>query len=408
MSRMLKLGLVIFAGLWPMLAFAGPPPRDKSTWAGINTSGAIVSPFTDNEYIMQPISAPEPSPTVLIRNETRGNVTVFHTEDATDHHVLATFPPNLILNWIELHGLIHAGLFDPTETSLFNRFHEGYVRATGEIVVPMIYKSVGPYGVNGLTPVQTDTQAGYVDTEGNMVIPLQFKDAGSFGPSDLAPVKTEGGWGYINAHGTFVIPPQFPQARQFGANGLAPAEKGGLWGYIDRTGKFVIAPAYDDAQIFRPDGVAVVERKGKDQTYVDRDFGAWKLTAKVFAAPEHPFFGPDPSYSLDMTGHSSDGKLTWRIWTIGTGIDVTAQMGEKPAAIWMGVMNLRDFPDKDEDLANDLVALVSEPHSHSLRYAAELRANKANLLSTIAAMRQLSQELFGKQGLPCLPPTCVY
>ena len=353
---------------------------------------------------------PQPPSTNLfvIQQVTENNQTIFHTEDAL-HHVLATFPPDYNLNAIEPNGLIHISRFAPA--TYYAHFYQGYTTSTGQIIVPPDYDAAGPYAANGLAEVHKDGHAGFVDMDGKLRIPMDFLDVGRFGANGLAPAMTAAGWGYIDTHGDFVIAPQFAGAKMFGDNGWAPVEKDDLWGYIDHTGAFVIPPRFDDAGPFDLSGIATVKHRGRDLTYATKTFGLWTVKATIYAVPETMMMGPHIRGIVELTGHSRDGRVNWTVSTLGFTLLVKTEIGTP--AVTTREAELDDFP-ADDKAVTDLLAGetgMSAVNKADAEGAADLADTKAELLSAIAAMHDLSNELYGKLTGPipsCLPPSCMY
>ena len=136
---------------------------------------------------------------------------------------------------------------------------EGYIDATGRIVIKPQFDEVSRYFSEGLAKVKVGDKWGYIDKTGRVVINPQFDGAGAFSEG-LAPVKIGEIYGYIDKIGRIVINPQFDSASCF-SEGLAAVRVGdwenGKSGYIDKTGKYVINPQYGEAVSFS-EGLACV------------------------------------------------------------------------------------------------------------------------------------------------------
>lgn len=391
----------------PLAAQATAPARDETIWSLIDTSGKVVKSDVGEHY--WPNAETNVRSKVLVSTAMVDGRSVFQTVDAKDHHVLATFPPDLVLSYaVDPSGLVVILRMEKNKYGA-DHFVYGFAKVTGEIVVPAQYDSAGPFGPNGLAPVSQDQRFGFIDTKGKLRIPLQFIDAKMFGDNGLAPVKTSAGWGYIDSNGVFVIQPQYTGAKPFNGQGLAPAANG-HWGYIDQTGAFVISPQFDDAWAFWPDGTALVKFAGKDKTFIDRQFGPWILKAVVTPAPEHPYFGPDPWAYVEVTGKSADQALTWTFHTHGVGLSVETQINASGDRVVLSTMP--DFPPTDSDFINILVTdiglLFAQDPPAEQKYKADIMNHRADLLEALSAMRSTSSDLWGKQSKPCLPPDCVY
>ncbi len=408
-STLRAMALIVALVLPPLSAFAAPPARDKATWSLIDTSRKVVKPGVGELYRPPADTNPGISKKVQVQTVMVDGRPVFQTVDAQDKHVLAVFPPDLLLGYaVDPSGLVVILRLEKTGYGT-DHFVYGFAKATGEIVVEPQYDSAGPFGPNGLAPVHKDNKAGFIDTQGTVQIPLQFLDAKTFGDNGLAPVKTSAGWGYIDAHGAFVIPPHYSDAKPFNDKDLAPAADR-LWGYIDHTGAFVISPRFDDAWTFWPDGTALVKFAGKDKTFIDQAFGPWTLKAAVTPEPEHPIFGPDLWAYVEIIGQSEDQAITWRLTTHGDGLGVETKVN--PPGTGFTQTTMFDFPAKDSGfidiLDTQLAALFAQTPSTAGKYSKDLAAHRADLLQAIAAMRRASTDLWIKQSRPCLPPDCIY
>ena len=141
---------------------------------------------------------------------------------------------------------------------------EGFIDATGHIVIPAKFRSVGDF-YEGLASVYNGDRQSFIDTSGKMVfsVPADWATDGLFSEG-LALVnvggttdyhKVEGGyWGYMDRRGKLAIPARFfisvTNGYDFSMNGASRFNEGlaamisadGKWGYINKSGEWVIPP----------------------------------------------------------------------------------------------------------------------------------------------------------------------
>jgi hypothetical protein len=183
-----------------------------------------------------------------------------------------------------------------TVTPFYEHGKAGYKDASGQVVIPAMYRSAGlmvPYGKSGdfYTAVSYEGKFGYINQKGEVLIPFMYETADLF-TEGLARVKLNGKYGYINMKNDTIIPFDYDyagrvnsgmarvgkdnlwgfinvntkateipltyqQANDF-SEGLASVQNAdGLWGFINTQGSFVITPQYSKAESFK-NGKALV------------------------------------------------------------------------------------------------------------------------------------------------------
>lgn len=172
------------------------------------------------------------------------------------------------------------------------------------------FEAIGPFGGNGLAPVQQEGKWGFLGENGKMVIEPQFQAATPFS-EELAAVETPSGWGYINAAGEFVLPPRYQNATAF-SEGLAAVKIADRWGYIYKNGRFAVVPRFTIAGPFSS-GCARVSTYGNYAGYIDKE------GRKV----HHEVFRPDGSTRFASGFAAATRKGNFWIFLSKTGVRMT-------------------------------------------------------------------------------------
>jgi hypothetical protein len=138
----------------------------------------------------------------------------------------------------------------------------GYKDATGQVVIPAMYRSAGlmvPNGKSGdfYTVVSYEGKFGYINQKGEVLIPFMYETADLF-REGLARVKQNGKYGYINMNNQTIIPFDYEYAGKV-SNGMARVEKNNKWGFINVSTKATEIPlTYQNANDFS-EGLASVQ-----------------------------------------------------------------------------------------------------------------------------------------------------
>ncbi len=119
----------------------------------------------------------------------------------------------------------------------------GIINMKGEVVVPLEYRSLRPYGK--VVKATKDELNGYVDWNGKVVIPLEYDQISDY-RKGLMFVKKGKKYGAINQKNEVVIPLIYEKLPwTYNGHDLIKAKKNGKWGYIDKTGRVKIPFKYD-------------------------------------------------------------------------------------------------------------------------------------------------------------------
>ena len=119
----------------------------------------------------------------------------------------------------------------------------GFVdKATGEVVIPYIYKEVSPFS-EGLAAVKSGNKWGFIDKTGKVVIQFNYDGAGGFSEG-LAPVCIRSKWWDEKL-----------------------LEK---WGYINKTGKIMWPIAYGSISLLESFKERALEQERKEQAENER------------------------------------------------------------------------------------------------------------------------------------------
>lgn len=137
--------------------------------------------------------------------------------------------------------------------------------AAQKFILEPIYDGLEMYN-NGIAVIRKDSaysklRYGAVDGAGNIVIPIVYTSLGAYNDGLLFFSKNNTGMGYLNAKNEVIIEPRYQYAGNF-KNGLAPAQlkNDTLYGYINKKEEWVISPAFASAAAFQ-DGYATVAQK---------------------------------------------------------------------------------------------------------------------------------------------------
>jgi len=134
----------------------------------------------------------------------------------------------------------------------------GYMRPSGEVIVPAELQSALDFQNDRLALIQQGSKWGVIDNKGQVVIRAEYDSLGNFNLG-LAPFKKNNKWGYIDKTQSIIIPAQFDMADTFTDNGRARVRLKGKYGFINRNGIFVIYPEFDAAENFDRHGFAKVK-----------------------------------------------------------------------------------------------------------------------------------------------------
>ncbi|MGB3294478.1 MAG: WG repeat-containing protein, partial [Phormidesmis sp.] len=131
----------------------------------------------------------------------------------------------------------------------------GFVDKTGQVAISPQFFEVAPFsdGLARVSKINAEVfgadEYGFINKSGEVVIPLQYKSIQETFEEGLVGALDDdsGQWGYLNKVGEWAITPQFTAVQSF-SEGLAGATKSPKtneqWGFIDRAGVFAIAPQY--------------------------------------------------------------------------------------------------------------------------------------------------------------------
>src|ERR1051325_1583170 len=97
-----------------------------------------------------------------------------------------------------------------TVTPFYEHGMAGYKDATGQVVIPVKYRSAStmvPYGKQGdyYAVVAFEGKFGYINQRGEVLIPFMYEMANIFNEG-IACVKLNGKYGFINMQNETVIP----------------------------------------------------------------------------------------------------------------------------------------------------------------------------------------------------------
>lgn len=172
---------------------------------------------------------------------------------------------------------------------------KGLIDRKGNLIAPMVYRSLGWSFSEGLCSFETRSERGYMDYRGNVALrPDGFLYGSSFSEGRAVITIRNGEGDYklmIDREGNVVVGPSEYSAISGVLGGLSRVVKDGKIGLIDRDGR-VVVPLGEYAQITEPD---------LGTTYIGEKDGEFYAIAAEAKAKKLPDFGADPdSYRGDL------------------------------------------------------------------------------------------------------------
>lgn len=162
----------------------------------------------------------------------------------------------------------------------------GFADRNGEIVVPIIYDTLGT--CNDTISSCDDTYLnlrknkleGLVKNDGTVVVEFKWPDMQLWKLSeDLIPVAIGKKWGFANVKtGKTQVEPAYDEV-EFFINGFAPVRIEDKWGIIDKDGNMIIEPKYLIKFWFECDFANVFE--GGSVQYCGRSYGISDSNCKI-------------------------------------------------------------------------------------------------------------------------------
>jgi hypothetical protein len=154
---------------------------------------------------------------------------------------------------------------------------------------PQIYSQI--YSPDLLAAVKQGDKFGFIDKKGKAVIPIVYRHVGFYFSEGLTPVETDQElWGYVDLSGKMIIKPQYKKASVF-SEGLAAVMMGEDWGYIDRQGELKIKPRFKYLMEFKEGMASVVESGEESENYFYIDIAGKALFGKKRFGLAFPFYG---------------------------------------------------------------------------------------------------------------------
>lgn len=183
----------------------------------------------------------------------------------------------------------------------------GAINASGKVVIPIVYRSLGQSG-EGLMAFSKGGSVGFINTKNEEVIPPTYQYAGFFSNGlAFVKLKTDTLYGYINKKNEWAIKPAFPQAQKFAQGYAAVTQKNGLYnrnmyGVINTKGVMVIPARYDYITTRKAGGTFVYTKNNK---YGIVDSTGKELTD--FLATRYPTYTKD---NIIFSNDTASGVLT--------------------------------------------------------------------------------------------------
>ena len=139
----------------------------------------------------------------------------------------------------------------------------GAIDASGNVVIPMIYTSLGNYGDEFLAATIKTTDGfkdGMLDRQGNVRISFEYDYLMMNDEVGLITVRNNDKWGVLDKNNQIIVPITYDEGIFF-IDGYAAVLKDHKYGYVDTSGKLVVPLMYDMGLAFF-DGVAPVRNNG--------------------------------------------------------------------------------------------------------------------------------------------------
>ncbi len=224
-----------------------------------------------------------------------------------------------------------------------NSGSQGFINTKGQVVVPMQYFSVSPFGSTKIAQIGTkDRKTIYIDSRGNIlpyhsnylatsadlenyyntsILPKLFLFRASASPVPYYGKVTQNtppAVGYATIQQKVVVPVKYLNGHEFseGRAAVAKADEFGFvkWGFIDETGKEVIPFIFENIPGDFHDGLALVKPASKDKkfdyAYIDRQ-GNVKI--KIGTGDNRPPYYPTLYHQFDLVNDALDyrsGRFT--------------------------------------------------------------------------------------------------
>lgn len=100
------------------------------------------------------------------------------------------------------------------------------------------YDGLGPYGENGMMPVQCNGLWGIVDATGRQVVPCEWEDVGTPGEMRI-PVERDGLWGCVDLTGCVVVEPVWDSLSVW-SDGTLKVRRDGWAGLLSADGEVIV------------------------------------------------------------------------------------------------------------------------------------------------------------------------
>lgn len=156
---------------------------------------------------------------------------------------------------------------DPTFIPVKGDKAWGVINNKGDTVIPFQYTSFSDELRDGMILVSRDKKYGCIDRKGTVVIPLVY-DSYFWFSGNVTAVKRDGKYGMINRKGETVIPFEYEALHTTFTNGLAGARVNNKWGFIDSTNHMVIPFIYSEVEAFN-EGLALVAGAKQKYGYIN-------------------------------------------------------------------------------------------------------------------------------------------
>lgn len=166
---------------------------------------------------------------------------------------------------------------DTSETNYLNRFQVRYnglygiIDSTGKEILPIEYSELDDRHEE-LYLAKKDDKYGFIKPSGEIVIPFMYDACYHFWDNSLAPVKLGKKWGLINKENVFVVDTTYDDMFSFQKE-ILRVRLNGKTGFLNKQGDIFIDLKYDDADAYYKsevlrvklnDKYAILNYKGKE------------------------------------------------------------------------------------------------------------------------------------------------
>lgn len=166
---------------------------------------------------------------------------------------------------------------DPAGINYLNRFKVKYndmygvIDSLGKEITPIEYSELDDRH-DKLYLAKKHGKYGFIKPTGEIVIPFMYNKCYHFWDNDLAPVKIGKKWGLINKKNVLVVEPIYDDMFSF-QNEILRVRLNGKTGFLNKQGDIFIDLKYDDADAYFKNGVlrvkldekyAILNKKGKE------------------------------------------------------------------------------------------------------------------------------------------------